>query len=65
MRHLHTLKGGANMVQATHIGLIAHELETIYERVIKGQLQISPQIIQCCCIIRVARPSIQILIHSS
>ncbi|MCX4167783.1 Hpt domain-containing protein, partial [Enterococcus casseliflavus] len=37
MRYLHTLKGGANMVQATHIGLIAHELETIYERVIKGQ----------------------------
>ena len=45
MRYLHTLKGGANMVQATNIGLIAHELETIYERVIKGQLQATPQII--------------------
>ena len=46
MRYLHTLKGGANMVQANHIGLIAHELETIYERVIKGQLKVTPQIIQ-------------------
>lgn len=46
MRYLHTLKGGANMVQATHIGLIAHELETIYERVIKGQLNVTPQIVQ-------------------
>ena len=46
MRHLHTLKGGANMVQATHIGSIAHELESIYERVIKGQLTVTPQVIQ-------------------
>ncbi|MBJ9953234.1 MULTISPECIES: Hpt domain-containing protein [unclassified Acinetobacter] len=46
MRYLHTLKGGANMVQATHIGLIAHELETIYERVIKGQLKAGPHVIQ-------------------
>jgi chemotaxis protein histidine kinase CheA/ActR/RegA family two-component response regulator len=46
MRYLHTLKGGANMVQATHIGLIAHELETIYERVIRGQLKAESHIIQ-------------------
>ncbi|RZG80121.1 hybrid sensor histidine kinase/response regulator [Acinetobacter sp. WCHAc060033] len=46
MRYLHTLKGGANMVQANNIGLIAHELETIYERIIKGQLQATPQIIE-------------------
>ena len=39
MRHLHTLKGGANMVQAEYIGLIAHELETIYERIINNQLE--------------------------
>ncbi|MBP6114352.1 MAG: response regulator, partial [Acinetobacter sp.] len=39
MRHLHTLKGGANMVQAEYIGLIAHELETIYERIINEQLE--------------------------
>ena len=32
MRYLHTLKGGSNMIQAGHIGLIAHELETIYEK---------------------------------
>ncbi len=46
MRYLHTLKGGANMVQANNIGLIAHELETIYERVIKGQLTATPQMIE-------------------
>ncbi|MHA3052170.1 hybrid sensor histidine kinase/response regulator [Acinetobacter sp. ANC 4640] len=39
MRHLHTLKGGANMIQATQIGLIAHELETVYEKLIYQQLQ--------------------------
>ncbi|WP_111895629.1 Hpt domain-containing protein [Acinetobacter sp. MB5] len=39
MRHLHTLKGGANMIQATQIGLIAHELETVYEKLIHKQLQ--------------------------
>lgn len=38
LRHLHTLKGGANMMQATHLGNVAHELETIYERIAKGQL---------------------------
>jgi len=39
MRYLHTLKGGSNMIQARHIGLIAHELETIYEKLINQQLQ--------------------------
>lgn len=38
MRYLHTLKGGANMVQATYIGSITHELESIYERLIQKQL---------------------------
>ncbi|MBK0064374.1 MULTISPECIES: Hpt domain-containing protein [unclassified Acinetobacter] len=46
MRYLHTLKGGANMVQATHMGLIAHELETIYERLINGQIHSSANLIQ-------------------
>lgn len=45
MRHLHTLKGGANMAQADHIGLIAHELETIYERVINDQLDTSDSLV--------------------
>jgi chemosensory pili system protein ChpA (sensor histidine kinase/response regulator) len=39
MRYLHTLKGGSNMIQARHIGLIAHELETIYEKLINQQIQ--------------------------
>ena len=46
MRHLHTLKGGANMVQANHIGCIAHELESIYERVIQNKLQLNPEMVQ-------------------
>lgn len=45
MRYLHTLKGGANMIQATHIGLISHELESIYERVIRKQTEVNPQLI--------------------
>ena len=45
MRHLHTLKGGANMIQAVNIGLIAHELETIYERLIHKQMQPSESLI--------------------
>ena len=45
MRYLHTLKGGSNMIQARHIGLIAHELETIYEKLINQQIQASPQLV--------------------
>lgn len=46
MRYLHTLKGGANMISASHIGLIAHELEFVYERIIRQQISISPALIQ-------------------
>lgn len=46
MRYLHTLKGGANMISATHIGLIAHNLESIYERIINNQIDVSPALIQ-------------------
>ncbi|WP_374294735.1 Hpt domain-containing protein [Acinetobacter sp.] len=45
-RYLHTLKGGANMVQATHLGEIAHELESIYERVVKGTFAPNTQALQ-------------------
>ncbi|MCU4564711.1 hybrid sensor histidine kinase/response regulator [Acinetobacter sp. WU_MDCI_Abxc222] len=45
MRYLHTLKGGANMIQATYIGLIAHELESVYERLIQRQLIASSALI--------------------
>jgi chemosensory pili system protein ChpA (sensor histidine kinase/response regulator) len=45
MRYLHTLKGGANMIQAGYIGLIAHELESIYERLIQKQLIASSALI--------------------
>ncbi|WP_174493133.1 Hpt domain-containing protein [Acinetobacter sp. Marseille-Q1623] len=46
MRYLHTLKGGANMVQAEHIGLIAHHLESIYERIIKQQIPVNVALMQ-------------------
>ncbi|MEG2695790.1 MAG: Hpt domain-containing protein, partial [Acinetobacter sp.] len=45
MRYLHTLKGGANMISAPFIGSIAHELESIYERVIRQQITTTPQLI--------------------
>ncbi|OTG90410.1 Hpt domain-containing protein [Acinetobacter sp. ANC 3813] len=46
MRYLHTLKGGANMISASHIGLIAHELEFVYERIIRNQIPINPALIR-------------------
>lgn len=45
-RYLHTLKGGANMVQATQLGLLAHELETVYERIISGALVPTPEMVR-------------------
>ena len=33
------------MVQTTHMGLIAHELETIYQRLIQQQMTVSPELI--------------------
>lgn len=45
MRYLHTLKGGANMIQAPHIGLIAHELESLYEKLINQHIQATPQLV--------------------
>lgn len=46
MRYLHTLKGGANMVQATNIGIISHELETIYQGVIAGVIPVSANLVR-------------------
>ena len=45
MRYLHTLKGGANMISAKNIGLITHNLESIYERLINNQFEASPALI--------------------
>jgi chemosensory pili system protein ChpA (sensor histidine kinase/response regulator) len=42
LRDLHTLKGGARMVEIAPIGDLAHELESLYEGVSAGQLQASP-----------------------
>ncbi|TDF85074.1 Hpt domain-containing protein [Pseudomonas sp. H9] len=39
LRDLHTLKGGARMVEITPIGDLAHELEFLYELLAAGQLQ--------------------------
>jgi len=42
LRDLHTLKGGARMVEIAPIGDLAHELEFLYEHLAAGQLQPSP-----------------------
>ena len=61
MRYLHTLKGGANMIAASHIGSIAHELESIYERVIRKQIPVTSTLIQ---IIRLVQDNISDRIQS-
>lgn len=45
-RHLHTLKGGARMAQVASLGDFGHELETVYERLVNGNLQSTPALIQ-------------------
>ncbi|PMY60194.1 MULTISPECIES: Hpt domain-containing protein [Pseudomonas] len=42
LRDLHTLKGGARMVEIVPIGDLAHELEFLYEGLSAGLLQPSP-----------------------
>ncbi|MBC3373476.1 Hpt domain-containing protein [Pseudomonas sp. SWRI92] len=42
LRDLHTLKGGARMVEIAPIGDLAHELENLYEGLSAGLLQPSP-----------------------
>ncbi|WP_122315007.1 Hpt domain-containing protein [Pseudomonas cichorii] len=42
LRDLHTLKGGARMVEIAPIGDLAHELESLYEGLSRGELQPSP-----------------------
>ncbi|POP68123.1 Hpt domain-containing protein [Pseudomonas syringae] len=42
LRDLHTLKGGARMVEIAPIGDLAHELETLYEGLSAGSLQPAP-----------------------
>lgn len=46
MRHLHTLKGGANMIQAEHLGLISHELESVYESCGHRILTVTDELVQ-------------------
>ncbi|ORC54600.1 hybrid sensor histidine kinase/response regulator, partial [Pseudomonas floridensis] len=42
LRDLHTLKGGARMVEIVPIGNLAHELETLYEGLSTGAMQPDP-----------------------
>jgi chemosensory pili system protein ChpA (sensor histidine kinase/response regulator) len=44
LRDLHTLKGGARMVEIAPIGDLAHEMEFLYENLSAGQLTPSPQL---------------------
>ncbi len=43
-RELHTLKGGARMAELSAIGDLAHELESLFEKVVDGQIQADSQI---------------------
>ncbi|WP_397450435.1 Hpt domain-containing protein [Pseudomonas sp. NA-150] len=45
LRDLHTLKGGARMVEIAPIGDLAHELEFLYEGLAAGLLQANPLLI--------------------
>lgn len=45
LRDLHTLKGGARMVEITPIGDLAHELEFLYEGLAAGLLHSNPLLI--------------------
>ena len=45
LRDLHTLKGGARMVEIAPIGDLAHELESLYEGLSRGDLQPGPLMI--------------------
>lgn len=44
LRDLHTLKGGARMAEVGPVGDLAHELETLYERVSMGEIQAAPEL---------------------
>ncbi|WP_148864634.1 Hpt domain-containing protein [Marinobacter fonticola] len=41
-RELHTLKGGARMAEIAPVADIAHEMETLFERIVEGRLQATP-----------------------
>ncbi|GAA3579136.1 Hpt domain-containing protein [Marinobacter xestospongiae] len=41
-RELHTLKGGARMAEITPVADIAHEMETLFERIVEGRLAATP-----------------------
>lgn len=44
-RTMHTIKGGANMFGFENIGELAHQLETLYDLVRQGKIQISDRLI--------------------
>ncbi|MGE8065355.1 Hpt domain-containing protein [Pseudomonas sp. NPDC089569] len=46
LRDLHTLKGGARMVEITPIGDLAHELEFLYEGLSSGLLKPTPALFE-------------------
>lgn len=44
-RTMHTIKGGANMFGFEGIGILAHQLETLYDYVRQGKMQVSDGLI--------------------
>lgn len=47
-RELHTLKGGARMAEINSIGDIAHELETLFERIVEQRFEASGDMVPLC-----------------
>lgn len=47
-RELHTLKGGARMAEISPIADLAHELETLFERIVEGRLQATTARLDLC-----------------
>ncbi|MCK5480865.1 MAG: Hpt domain-containing protein, partial [Gammaproteobacteria bacterium] len=43
-RQLHTLKGGARMVDITPMGDLSHTLESLLVRVVEGQVEVTPDL---------------------
>lgn len=44
-RHLHTLKGGARMAGITPMGDLAHEMETVFAKVVDGHVSVSEELV--------------------
>src|SRR5438105_4868927 len=47
-RAAHTVKGGAKSIGVNDIGEIAHHIESLFDSIQKGQLEVSSSVIDLC-----------------